>query len=183
MELKIWAKTFFSVYRILNKLASSIDKFVEIKAYSSFYTSIANLPANNMMKVSEDLTCLINKKITLINIKLLTEKILANIGEEYARFIILRYIENKKFCEISEALHISIRTALRWNNSSLESSAKILRENGFNVDKIKKLVNNEKWLFEVYEKLKVEAVQKHQSQTIYSSILKSATKEYRSFSC
>ena len=126
MELKIWAKTFFSVYRILNKLASSIDKFVEIKAYSSFYTSIQNLPANNMIKVSEDLTCLINKKITLINIKLLTEKILANIGEEYARFIILRYIENKKFCDISEILHISMRTALRWNKSALEKSAKIL---------------------------------------------------------
>lgn len=95
----------------------------------------------------------------------------------------MRYIENKKFCDISEIMHISMRTALRWNKIALDNSAKILRENGYDASKIIKLVKNEKWLYEVYERVKFETFQKHQSQMLYSGILKSATREYRTFSC
>lgn len=179
MLLEVWAKTFFLIYKCLDKLAKSIDIYVNIRASSCFYKNLKSITLCSTEKVCEDITALTNKKIDLINIKHITEILLKSLPEKAARFVILKYIEEKTFEETASILEISTRTANRWNISVLEKSAKILKSLGYNNNKLLSLIGGEKWVLSVANKVIEEDKIKHSTKLTYFVILHEAEKEYK----
>ena len=180
MELKIWAKSFFSIYRCLNILAKSIDDFVEVRASTSFYSSLSRLTLCGTEKVFNDITALINKKITFLNIKCLTEKLLSSLPESSAKFLVLKYIDGYTFEKTAEVLEISTRTAMRWNITVLNRCAEILRAWGYSHKKMLEFVNNEKWIVDFYNKLLQEENQ-HAKKVSVILILNEVQKECKKY--
>ena len=181
MLLEVWAKTFFLIYRCLDKLAKSIDVYVNVRASSTFYKNLKNITLCSTQKVCDDITELTNKKISLINIKYLADQMLMALSEQSARFIILKYIEGKTLEETAKVLDISLRTANRWNLSVIAKCAKILKNLGFNHNKIVKIVGSEKWVFGIVDKVIEEEQTKHSTKLRRFVVLHEAEKEYKRF--
>lgn len=181
MELNSWVKTLFSIYRVLDKLSESIDKMVKMKALGCMITGMENIAFNTTLKVSEDITNLTNKKINLINLKIITNNILKNIDKDLARLIILRYIEEKKFTEISEILKISIRTALRWHKIGISQSVFQLKRQGLPMAKLENLFKSEKWILSIYNSFDKNTQTESKKYSEFE-MLKRACKEYKTLS-
>lgn len=179
MELKIWAKSFFSIYRFLDKLAKTIDSYVDIRACSCFYKNISSIVLCDTLRVSHDITALTNKKINLINVKVLTEKMLLVLPSNQARFVILKYFENKTFDETAERMEVSIRSVLRWNSDVMKKCEQYLIKNNFDEERLLDLIGNEKWILDVVKDLEEDEKNKHQKRILYFKILKEAEKSLK----
>lgn len=180
MKLKIWAKTFFSIYRCLSSLAKSIDNYVEIRANSCFHSTLSRLTLCQTERVFNDITTLINKKINLINIKALTEKLLLNLPEKYARFLVLKYIDGLTFEKTAECLGFTSRTAMRWNISVLNRCSNILRSWGYTNEKLLDFVGREHWIVNLFNKLLIEENQ-HSTKIAFFVLINEAEKEYKKY--
>ena len=180
MELKIWAKSFFSIYRCLNSLIKSLDGYIDIRASTCFYSTLSRLTLCGTEKVFNDITTLINKKITLLNVKMLTEKLLSSLPENSARFLVLKYIDGYTFEKTAQSLEISTRTAMRWNISVLNKCADLLRGWGYSHKKMLDFVDNEKWIVEFYNNL-LQEENHHAKKVAVILILNEVQKEYRKY--
>lgn len=179
MKQKNWVKTLFSIYRCNTKLASAIDKFVQIKAHKPLYANLLNISSCSTLRLSDEIIALNNKKITLINMKYITEHILKSIKKVYARLLIMRYIENKKFLEISQILQISSRTTLRWHSNALGQGACILKKLNIDHQKMLNIINNEKWILDIFNKLEKQDESKRHALITEMQIIKIANKDYQ----
>ena len=177
MKLNIWAKTFFSIYRCLDKLTKAIDSYVKSRAYASFATPLANITFNSTQNITQNLVDLINKKITLINIKLLVEEILLGIPKKYSKYIIQRYFENNSFLKITKRFNVSIRTIARWDKKVLEYAAEYLKLNKYTSAKLASLIGKEKWIYDLV-KTGIENSSHKGYKPSFAIIMKKAHKEY-----
>ncbi|MDD2445752.1 MAG: sigma-70 region 4 domain-containing protein [Clostridia bacterium] len=150
MNMKNMVKTIFTVYRFLDKLASSIDKIVETRALNSFYVSLDNISYNDISKVTNEILELTERKVTLINLKVLANEVLKVLDKDYARLIIMKYIENKPYLEIAEKLNISERTVRRWHNNAIVLCAFYLQDNKYTLNKFLSLLKKEKWILQIF---------------------------------
>lgn len=178
MNLNIWAKTFFSIYRCLDRLATAADRYVKVNAYKSFGTTLNNISATRTEKLSDNIIKLMNKKITLINIKILTEQMLMALPKNQARLVIMKYIDNKSLEERAELFKTSVRTVMRWDNAIIEACASFLQENGYDGVKLVSILGNEKWILKVAEKIVREEQSNNICKIPTSAIIAIAMKEY-----
>jgi DNA-directed RNA polymerase specialized sigma24 family protein len=103
MELKIWCKTFLNAYRCLEKITQAIDKIVLTTGLNSNYDTKSS--ANKIIELTE-------RKITLINLKLLIEKTLNQLDTKDAKLLLLKYVDKVKSEDIAKVFNISNRTFL-----------------------------------------------------------------------
>ena len=151
MDNTIWSKTILSVYRYLKRVAFAYNNIVKAKANNSFYTSGDNYSINNVWNVSNSILDITERKISLINLKILTEKALTLIDKKNSKILILKYIHNKKSEEIAEMLGICPRTYFRRVNIAHKSFEKALLRLGYTHDKLYKMLQKEDWIIEVYK--------------------------------
>lgn len=180
MNLKNWIQTMFSVYGCLENLIETIDKYVEMKTLSSMYSNLMNLGKNCTLKVFDDVTKLINKKIVLLNLKFVSEKVLENLPSSLARFIILKYIEERRLDEIAEIMEKSTRTVARYNAEAISRARKILSRYGYDENKFFNMCHTEKWLLEICKSPNLPSIRNAPSTlNIHIKIMANATREYR----
>ena len=106
MKENIWAKTILGAYRHLEAVADAIDKIILKTALNSYHFS---LNSNDVYQTSNKLIELGERKVTLINLKVLVEETLSKLEQKDADILICRYIENMKFKDISKLLNMPIR--------------------------------------------------------------------------
>lgn len=111
-----WVKTILNVYRYLETVSGAIDKIVMSRATNSFYTNRDNMAFNNVMKISEDILQLTERKIKLINLKVITEKALLDIKQSLAKILVLNFVEKRTCYECAQILGVSVRTYFRHLN-------------------------------------------------------------------
>lgn len=181
MEIKVWVKTFFSIYRWLDKLAKAVDDYVSLRGVSCYYKNLRSITLCSSEKVAVDITGLMNKKINLINIKVLCDKLLCALPENLARFVIAKYIDNHTFEKVSEILHVNIRTTMRWNVVVFEKCKILLHQWGYTEEKILALFDHEKWIMEVAKNIEVQQENKHSKKLTYFVIYHEAEKAYKKF--
>ncbi|MEG1499660.1 MAG: hypothetical protein RR400_01110 [Clostridia bacterium] len=156
MELKIWSKTILSSYKYLKRICCAIDKLVDAEAESSarFYSS--NSSSYNSFAIASNMIDYTEKKIALINVKLLTEKVLASIDAEQARLLIKKFIN----CDTSEKIYsylgITERTYFRKLNLALSSFEKNMQRLGYSAEKLGEMLNGQKWILSVYDRIEKE---------------------------
>ncbi len=152
MENNNWSRTLLGVYRYLPRVTYALDKIVKTRAYNSSYMSLNNIAFNNVMNVANTILDLTERKVTLINLKLIIEKALRSMDAKSARILILKFIDGKKSAEIADSFKICLRTFFRKVNSALDSFTKALSRIGYTEDKLQEMLKNEKWIIETYNK-------------------------------
>jgi len=109
--LKTWSKSFLSIYHILPVLTSSIDKLVYLKGINS---SNFNLSNNfNTYHQVDVIGNLMQKKINLINLKVITDEVLLEMDEEDSKLLIFRYIDGLNATKCIELSHMPKRSYFR----------------------------------------------------------------------
>lgn len=153
METKhIWPKTILSVYRYLERICDAIDKISIASALSSNNISGQNYFLNNTYAISQKLLDLGERKVTLINLKLLTEDVLSKMKEIDANLLIEKYIDGRKAKEIAERYNLSLRSAFRKLALAEESFDKKLNLLGYDDEKLSKMLKDERWIINVYDR-------------------------------
>lgn len=175
-------KTLFTVYRFFEKLANSIDKIVEVRAVNACYSHLENISYNSVEKVANDIMELTQRKVTLINLKILVDQILKNIDKNHSRFVIMKYIEDRALFEIADALQVSIRTLSRWNKHSILMGASYLENRGLSFNVLINFIKNEKWILQVFNEYNKKSQEKLGIEK-KSKIIQHACKEYNKFLC
>ena len=149
----VWAKTLLSVYRYLERIAGAIDKIIEKTGLGSANICGQNYYLNNIFTVSQKMIDLSERKVTLINIKVLVEEALKKIDPEDAEILIEKFFDGVKTREIVELHEISMRTAFRKIDSAIKSFASALVLKGFDDLRLEKMLQNEHWILQVHERL------------------------------
>jgi len=153
METKhIWPKTILSVYRYLERICDAIDKISIASALASNNISGQNYFLNNIYAISQKLLDLGERKVTLINLKLLTEDVLSKMKEIDANLLIEKYIDGRKAKEISERYKLSLRSAFRKLALAEESFNKKLNLLGYDDEKLSRMLKDERWIINVYDR-------------------------------
>ena len=149
----LWTKTILSVYRYLERISNAIDKIVKRSAFASGYLSQQNYYYNNVLSVSQKIIDLSQRKITLINLKVLIEDVLKTISKKDAQILIERYIDGDKCKQIAQKYNLSIRTIFRRIESAEIAFAKTLKIKGYCESKLTNFLKDEKWITNVYCRL------------------------------
>lgn len=147
----VWTKTILSVYRYLERICGAIDKIVLQSGLGSMNLSKFNYYYNNIFAISQRMIDLSERKITLINLKVLTEDILSKMPESEAQILIERYFDGKKFRVMAEEKNLCIRTLFRMIDRSENSFSRILISKGFDEQKLEKFFEKEEWIKNVYK--------------------------------
>jgi len=153
MKNTVWAKTILTAYNHLERICDAIDKVVETKAVNSFYVTGANFMTNNISSVASKIIDLTERKITLINLKVLTLDALSACGEINAELLIEKYIDGEKNKAIAEKYNLSTRTYFRRlagaEGEFLEKVSKL----GYKERNLFDMLKNESWLMNIYENI------------------------------
>ena len=149
MIKNIWAKTILKSYRYLERIADAIDKMIEQRGLYSMNMNSSNYYYNNILSVSDKLIELSERKIKLINLKILTEKGLLNCGRTYANLLIAKYINGKRNEEIMEMYNLPTRTFYRKVMKAEERFEMALEGLGYDNKNLTKLLEKEMWLMEL----------------------------------
>lgn len=153
---KIWAKTVVLAYKYLGAICNAIDKMIEDVAAKSFYYSSCNFGINSVEKISNKIIALSNKKIDYINLKIVIEKSLRKINEDYGKFLILKYINNVENDKLFNLLGLSERGGFRRQETSLKYFYNALSSFGYNEDKLSAIFYRDELIWPIYLKLSDE---------------------------
>lgn len=143
-----WTKTILTVYRYLERVANAIDKLVDRQALNSYYSSCGK---SGILDIANEIIELSERKVKLINLKVLTENALENIDELYAQLLIEKYIDSDKCEMIAERHNLPLRTYFRRSEEAEDKFSSFLSKKGFNNEKLYDYLGKETWIMEVYE--------------------------------
>ncbi len=147
LENELWGKTLLSVYRYLQTMANSIDNLIKrIGINSAFNNSIYNATYKDTNKIIE----LTERKIKIINLKVLTEKALNGLSEKHKKILVLCYVDNLNYKKIIEILNISERTYFRRKEMAIASFSNLLAVFGFDAKKLSDYLKHENWIKNAY---------------------------------
>lgn len=151
MNKLIWTKTLIGAYEHIEKISGAIDKIIMTHALNSAFVNLHNVTINNTLSVSERILKLTERKITLINLKVILNSVFQSIDKIYAKILILKHIDKLKSDEIAKLLKISSRSYFRKQNEAYEKFTKCLERNGHSSEKLFDMLSLETWIIEAYK--------------------------------
>lgn len=154
----VWTKTILSVYRYLERICDAIDKLVLQSALASADIVGQNFHYNNVFSISQKLIDYSERKITLINLKLLIEDCLSNINSKQANLLIEKYVDEKKVREIACDNNLSMRSAFRKIALAETSFDAKLKFKGFDEFKLQDFLKDEKWIMQTFSRIANERI-------------------------
>ena len=156
MKENAWTKTILTVYKYLERVSDGIDKLVTQNALNSFYARGNKLGANGVVETSNRILELSDRKVKLVNLRVLTDEILLEMKREQAQILIEKYFDDEPGEMIAARHGLNIRTYFRRLTSAENSFTQSLLRRGFSSLKLEKYLASEKWITEVYEKFIAE---------------------------
>jgi len=147
MKLKVWSETLLNVYSCLEKIANEIDKAVMHSALCSGCYNGVGKTYRETQKIIE----FTERKITLINLKVLIENCLDNLDLTSCKILTLKYVDKVSNEHIMKAINVKKRTYYRKIGNAIKSFANSLSCRGFNSNKIYELVKNEEWIVDIFK--------------------------------
>ncbi len=152
MKNCLWAKTLLSVYRYLERIAGALDKIILQSGLNSSSILGQNYFYNNVYSITQKIIDLSERKVTLINLKLLVEDVLGELEEKDAQILIEKYFDGVKSTELMQRHGISMRTVFRKLDCALNSFASKLIVKGYPDRILSQNLRNEGWIKNVYER-------------------------------
>ena len=148
-----WGKTILSVYRYLEIIAGAIDKLVETRALYSRHQNSSNYSSSNVFHTCEKITELTDKKVLLINLKILCEKALFAIDRKYARVLTAKYVDERRSSQSAELFGVCSRTYFRYVALAEDCFEKELAKMGYDSVRLREECKDEVWIMNVYNQL------------------------------
>lgn len=148
--MKVWSKTLLSVYRYLEAITGAIDNLIVKKGVNSmFYTDRRGL---NTYDCANEIIELTERKINLINLKVLVEDGLNKLSFEHKRILMLFYVDGLKTTEVTTVMGCVERTFFRKKDEAVVAFGKNLRCMGFDEYRLSQMFEKEKWLRDLLTK-------------------------------
>lgn len=144
MKQKIWAKTLLSTYNCLEPISDAIDKLVISQGVNSCCNHLST------MDNAEKIISLIQRKKMLINLKVITENVIASIDTKSARILVMKYFDHVKPEVCYKLLEMSRRTFFRKIDRAVEEFAIHLKNFGYTSENLEQLLAKESWIKEYY---------------------------------
>lgn len=137
-----WAKVLLSSYRYIGRVCGAIDKLVLRQGLASgCWTG-----KEDTMQVCEDIIVLSERKVALINTKVLIEDCLKSIDLTYAKLLIVKFIDGDKIEDIASNFGFAVRTTFRKIETSLQKFESALCSKGYTDEKLNDMLKNEAWI-------------------------------------
>ncbi len=146
----LWTKTLLSVYRYLERICGAIDKIILQRALNCSNVTGQNYFYNNVFSITQRLIDLSQRKVTLINLKILIEGTLSKIDEQNAKILIEKYFDGRKYKEIATNHNFSMRTVFRKIENAEKCFCCALKMKGYGAFKLQNMLKNENWINNVY---------------------------------
>ncbi len=132
---QVWGKTLLSSYNYLERLCESIDNVVEKTAVNSYYTGFFG-GGDTVEEVSKKIIEYSNRKIGYINLKLIIERTLKSLPKDYAKLLILKFIQKIDMDRICELLKLKIRSSYRRIELAVKAFSEKLEQFGYTKEKL-----------------------------------------------
>lgn len=158
MKQIIWSKTLLTAYRYFERIAKAVDNLVMKEALGSLNFKSSLLGVRSAEEVSNKILDYTEKKIALINAKLLIEKALYGIDKKHAVILVKRYLQNKKVSIIIRELGIPRRSFYRKLDNALKSFSCLLCRMGYDYKKLETMFLGQKWLMKIYSNFETSIV-------------------------
>lgn len=148
-----WTKTILTVYRYLERICGGIDKIIMQKALGCSNIVGQNYFQNNTLSVSQKIIDLSERKVTLINLKVLIEQSLSAISQKDAQVLIEKYVDGTKNKDLAENMGVGLRTIFRKIESAEMAFKSKICLKGYNDIKLCDMLKNESWIKNVYNSI------------------------------
>lgn len=153
MKNYFWAKTILTTYRYLERICNAIDNLVETNAIGSFYVSGTTYLKNGVEAVANKIIELSQRKITLINLKILTDNALNNMEQDSSRLLIEKYFDGFSAKYLAEERGLPMRTYFRHLERAEIKFLDEFERLGYKERDIQDMLQDEKWIMEIYRRL------------------------------
>lgn len=149
MKIEEWGKSTLYSYRYLESVVNAIDNVVKKRGLSSLCMNQASY--KNAFDCANQIIDLISRKSRLINLKVIIERALCMLDNNYKRMLILTYFDNLKCEEIAKLMDISIRSYFRHKDLAINAYCSNLKVMGYDEAYFNKKYNDELWMEDNYK--------------------------------
>ena len=168
MKSILWSKTILSAYKYFERIAGAIDKLVIKEAMGSISSQSLIYSMKSAEAVTSKILDYSEKKIALINAKLLVEKALYSMDKNQALILIKKYINGKKPNEIISEIGCARRSYYRKLDSAINSFACQINLLGFSEQRLDQMLSDQKWLMKIYNNFELDVIEQKSGELEYA---------------
>lgn len=152
-KLKFWIKALISSYNTIPQIIKTVDKIIEIQASSvSFMTDVFNKNKSTYSQV-ENVIDLSERKNCLLNIYVMTKKLLSSLSDDDFEILEKKYIFNWNNDDIAKFYSISTRTVYRRMDKIVSKISNFSIKQNWTLKFIESQVSSESWIKEKFYKI------------------------------
>lgn len=152
-KLKFWIKALISSYNTIPQIIKTVDKIIEIQASSvSFMTDVFNKNKSTYSQV-ENVIDLSERKNCLLNIYVMTKKLLSSLSDDDFEILEKKYIFNWNNDDIAKFYSISTRTVYRRMDKIVSKISNFSIKQNWTLNFIESQVSSESWIKEKFYKV------------------------------
>lgn len=162
----LWLKSLISVQSNLPEIIISLDKVIESNASSiSFMSDIYNKERGTYAQV-EKVIDLSERKNKLLNLYVISKKLLSGLKETEKTFIKRKYVNNWTAEELATEYEISTRTVFRWSEKLLEKIYIFTKSKNWSLNFINSQVKDEPWLYDKFKRFAKDSMNAFSEQQL-----------------
>ena len=143
------SEALIKTYRLLNKKCLAIDKFIKNHAY--YFGPCTD--EYGSLDVCNNIIELMTRKNQLINLKIIIDKAIAELGDKDKKILLIKIHYNLQMNEICGVLDLKERTAFRRIERAFENLADALNNSKY-YSKLLKIIDQEEWIMDFKNEIK-----------------------------
>lgn len=151
-KMKFWFKTLFSSYGSIPEVIKTLDKIIELQASSLSFASDVFNKENTTINQVEKIIDLSERKKKLLNIHLMTKKLLNNLSFNDCDFLEKRFCLNWTADDLANEFNISTRTVYRKIDKLINDVYANAQKNNWSLAFLESQIKDEFWLKEKFKK-------------------------------
>lgn len=163
MKQILWSKTILTAYRYLERIVAAIDKLVIKEAMGSISSDSLIYSLKSAEAITNKILDYTEKKVALINTKILVEKALFSMKRDQALILVKKYINGKRTNEVIAEMGLARRSYYRKLECATKTFACTLKRMGFSEEKLDQMLSDQKWLMKIYGKFELEEIEEKSS--------------------
>ncbi len=168
MKQILWSKTILTAYKYFERIVAAIDKLVIKEAMGSISSDSLIYSLKSAEAITNKILDYTEKKVALINAKILIEKALFSMRRDQALILVKKYINGKKTNEIIAEMGCARRSYYRKLESATKTFACALKRMGYSEERLDEMLSDQKWLMKIYGQFELEEIEQKSSNFEYS---------------
>lgn len=164
MKQILWSKTLLTSYRYLGRIVAAIDKLVIKEAMGSIGSNSLIYSLKSAEWVTNKILDYTEKKVALINAKVLIEKALFSMNRDQALILVKKFINGKKTNQVIAEMGVARRSFYRKLEGAIKTFAFTLKRMGYSEERLDEMLSDQKWLMKIYGQFELEEIEQKSSE-------------------